>query len=100
MIDGPKITLGGRELVVPPANLRAIRAHGEVRDREGVTTKEIIDANFAFVLATLQRNYPDLTEDFLLDNMDSRNQSDIMGAIFKSAGFDKAAEAGEPPAGA
>lgn len=94
MIDGPKITIGDREFVVPPANLKAIRARLASREKADATAQEKIDANVAFMLTTLRRNYPDLTEDFLLEHLDTRNQMQIMAAIQEAAGFTKA-EPGE-----
>jgi hypothetical protein len=95
MIDGPKLTLGDREFIVPPANLKAIRAHMASRANTEATSQEKIDANVAFILTTLQRNYPELTEDFLLDHLDARNQLDVMAKIQEAAGFTKAEPAGE-----
>jgi hypothetical protein len=97
MIDGPKLTLGGREFVVPPANLKAIRAHMASRSADS-SPQEKIDANVTFILTTLQRNYPDLTEDFLLDHLDTRNQLAVMAKIQEAAGFTKAEPAGEQTA--
>jgi hypothetical protein len=98
MIDGPKLTLGDREFIVPPANLKAIKAHSAVRKNPDATPEEKIDANIAFILTTLQRNYPDLTEDFLLEHVDARNQMAVMAKVLESAGYVKEAAAGETPA--
>jgi hypothetical protein len=98
MIEGPKLTLGGRDFIVPPANLKAIRAHSASRNNADATAQDKIDANVAFILTTLQRNYPDLTEDFLLDHLDARNQLDVMAKIQEAAGFVKAEPAGESKA--
>lgn len=95
MIDGPKLVLGDCEFTVPPANLKAIRAHSAARDNADATTQQKIDANVAFILTTLQRNYPDLTEDFLLEHLDARNQLEVMARIQEAAGFTKEAPAGE-----
>lgn len=98
MIDGPKLILGDREFTVPPANLKAIRAHNTARTKADATAQDKIDANVAFILTTLQRNHPDLTEDFLLEHIDARNQIDVMQAIQEAAGYTKA-EPGEASAG-
>lgn len=98
MIDGPKLTLGDREFIVPPANLKAIRAHMASRSNADATAEDKINANVAFILTTLQRNYPDLTEDFLLDHLDTRNQLDVMAKIQDAAGFTKADPSGEQEA--
>lgn len=98
MIDGPKLVLGGQEFIVPPANLKTIRAHTAARTKADSTAQERIDANVAFILTTLQRNYPDLTEDFVLTHVDARNQTDVMRIISEAAGYTKA-EPGEAPAG-
>lgn len=95
MIDGPKLTLGDREFIVPPANLKAIRAHTASRENAEATAQQKIDANVAFMLTTLQRNYPDLTEEFLLEHLDARNQLEVMARIQESAGYTKEAPAGE-----
>jgi hypothetical protein len=98
MIDGPKLTLGGQEFTVPPANLKAIRAHTEARTKADATAQDKIDANVAFILTTLRRNYPDLTEDFVLEHVDARNQIDVMQKIQQAAGYTKV-EPGEAQAG-
>jgi hypothetical protein len=89
MIDGPKITIGDREFVVPPANLKAIRAFTSVRENADATSTDRQNANIAFILNTLRRNYPDLTEDFILEHVDTRNQVAVMTKIQESAGFVK-----------
>jgi hypothetical protein len=98
MIDGPKLSLGGRDFIVPPANLKAIRAHMTSRTNAAATAEDKINANVAFILTTLQRNYPELTEDFLLDHLDARNQLDVMAKIQEAAGFTKAEPSGETQA--
>lgn len=100
LIEGVKITLGGREFVAPPLNFRALRRltpHFSALTTMGaVPTDDQIDVVIDIVLAALNRNYPDLVRDELEELLDLANLSVALQAILGASGLEKTS--GEAPA--
>lgn len=89
MIAGIKIFIGEEERVIPPLNLRALI---ELKDRlkafkpntyDPDTIELIQDCTFR----ALQRNYPDVTPDWVQDNVDLGNMHDVMAAVMDASGL-------------
>ena len=59
MIDGKRITLGGREFVAPPVPFSCMRRFADVFEGRAAPTVEVM-ADIVF--AALKRNYPDLDQ--------------------------------------
>ena len=59
MIDGKRITLGGREFVAPPVPFSCMRRFADVFEGRTSPTVEVM-ADIVF--AALKRNYPDLDQ--------------------------------------
>ena len=59
MIDGQRITLGGREFVAPPVPFACMRRFADVFEGRASPTVEVM-ADIVF--AALKRNYPDLEQ--------------------------------------
>ncbi len=59
MIDGKRITLGGREFVAPPVPFACMRRFADVFEGRASPTVEVM-ADIVF--AALKRNYPDLEQ--------------------------------------
>jgi len=77
LIEGVKLTLGGREFVVPPLSFKALREltprWPELTGMGDVPTGEQIDVVLGVVHSALIRNYPDLTLEDLEDLVDLGN---------------------------
>lgn len=90
MIAGIKIELGGRELVVPPLNLRALI---DLQDRlkayrAGAFDAESISLVVECAHRALARNYPDdVTVAFLEEYIDLGNMVDVMNAVLDVSGL-------------
>ncbi len=92
MIDGKKITLGGREFIMPPAPFGVVRRFKEVFEgREAADVTKMGD----IVFAALQRNYPDMSQQEFEDKyLDLGNIRDAFQAIMGASGAEQA-EPGE-----
>ena len=85
MLEGTKINLGGREFIAPPLPLKVFRVHPEwfamLAKIDGLPTPESVEVMTKIVLAALNRNYPELTEDDLGDLLDIVNLPKIMQIV-------------------
>jgi hypothetical protein len=85
MIDGIKISLGGEDYIVPPLNFRLLKKFDEdirsMRDLSASTDPmgELVRM-VPVITAALQRNYPDLTEDRVMDLLDLGNYRNVFEA--------------------
>ena len=93
LIEGVKITLGGREFVAPPLNFKALRKltpqFSALATMGAVPSDDQIDVVIDIVLAALNRNYPGLTRDELEDCLDLANLSLALQAILGASGLEK-----------
>lgn len=85
---GIKITLGDKDLVVPPLNFRALQ---QLQDRLGKFNGGVDPESISLVVdsayAALQRNYPDIDRDWLIDALDLGNMTDVMEAVMDVSGL-------------
>ena len=83
MIDGATITMGGRDWIVPPLNLKAIKKLGPAIEEIQKSTSQfdMLPVIGQLVLAALSRNYPDLSADEVDDMLDLSNSQTVMMAI-------------------
>jgi hypothetical protein len=91
--DGQTIYMGGQDWVIPGLSVRQFRTHflalaKNPKIPEGASLEETerllnesLDEKLPIVLAAMQRNYPDLTEERLLDMLDVVNMPRIVGYI-------------------
>jgi alkylhydroperoxidase/carboxymuconolactone decarboxylase family protein YurZ len=100
LIDGVRINLGGRDFVVPPLTLGALRAlqpqFKELANIGPLPSGEQIDAAAEVIHRALRRNYPDVTLDEILELVDVRAFPDVLAAICGASGLTQR-EAGDPP---
>lgn len=93
MFDGVKVTMGGREFILPPLTLKALRKMGPKIKLLGtmtdVPTEEQIAAMVEVVHAGLVRNYPDITVDELEDLIDLGNLREVFPAVMASSGLSR-----------
>ena len=90
--DGP--------LVVPPLTLGALE---QLQDRlasfKGGVDKESVATVIDAAHAALRRNYPDITREFVADQIDVGNFIDVFTCVMDVTGAKRKAAAGElPPA--
>ena len=102
MISGAKLTLGGTEYVVPPLNFKALE---DLQDRiagigtlSGFITKDQMAVIVDVVLASLQRNYPEMSRERVIDMLDLGNMAGVFKAVMGASGME-AAKPGEPRPG-
>lgn len=89
MIDGKKITLGGRDFIAPPAPFSCIRKYNDVFS--GKQTANLTDMA-DIVFAALSRNYPELSQDeFDQKYLDIGNLRNAFEAVMLTSGSKESA---------
>ncbi len=101
MIDGEKIFIGGKEYIFPDLTLLTIQKIWPVRHILSDPNHPECLANIvnAFCLG-LKRNYPEITEDFLNDNMlieEISGMSEVLKTQFDKLAKKKSQEIPTPP---
>jgi hypothetical protein len=107
--DGVKIKLGGEDYIVPPLSLRQVKKFQAIIEEQmeqsigaasdGPLNGDQVESMKTVILAALQRNYPELTEDWLEDNIDLGNLISVFVAAMGVNGLKKAAAELALPAG-
>jgi hypothetical protein len=80
MIDGRPIELQGEDYILPPISLSGLRRMGERHKLLGTLDPDAGDAFIDAMTYALQRNYPDMTRQFVDASVGVENAS----ALFKS----------------
>ncbi len=98
-IPGVAVNLGGVDYIIAPLNLRQAEElepiiSGLVQAPEGETVAAAIKRGLPIILASLQRNYPDITAEQLADLIDLGNFRACIDAVTSTSGYTK----GEPVA--
>lgn len=95
--EGITVYMDGREWVIPPLSVRQFRTYYSTLLDTDVTPEnwqQKVEAKLPIVLAAIQRNYPDITEEQLLDMLDLKTFTMVMAAIANASGL-RAARPGE-----
>ena len=93
MIDGQRITLGGREFVAPPVPFSCMRPFADVFEGRAAPTVEVM-ADIVF--AAMKRNYPDLDQKVFEDEcLDVGNLNLAFRAVMQASHVKEAATPGE-----
>ena len=94
ILEGQKVNLGGRDFVVPPLNLRALRILGprfaELASLSGNTAvfdPASLDTMVDIIHAAIVRNYPEITKDELSDLLDMGNLGPVFQAVAAQSGM-------------
>jgi len=90
---GITLNLGGTDYILPPISLGALEQlqtrvsefKGDVNDGKQVST--VIDS----ALASMQRNYPDITREQVADMIDIGNMADVFAAVMDVSGLKRKA---------
>lgn len=89
---GAKITLGGKEYIMPAMSLRSIKekvgAINDISAKGGVPTPEDVDVMAELVHTCLKRNYPDIELDFILDSVDMGNVRGLVKQALTGSGLE------------
>lgn len=96
MIPGVKVSMSGADWTIPPLTLGSLRRLlPQVQKMTAGTpmSEEQIDTLVEVVHAAMTRNYPDLTQERVLDLLDVGNASAVMGAVLNASGLRAAGEA-------
>ena len=97
MIDGKRITLGGREFVAPPVPFACMRRFADVFEGRASPTASVM-ADIVF--AALKRNYPDLDQKTFEDEcLDVGNLNFAFMAVMQASNAKEDNPPGEAPAG-
>ncbi|WP_423396025.1 hypothetical protein [Burkholderia sp. LMG 21824] len=104
LIDGVSVVLAGRTFVIPPLNFKLLQTLAEplaVVNKGGsfVSDPETRAAFVTVILASINRNYPDVTNDQLLDLLDVANAQSAMLALLGISGFKAKAANGDAGTG-
>ena len=95
---GVEIDLGGQSYIIPPLSLRQMKEYAEKLLSLGTVRLdnflEKLDVAMPIIAAAFKRNYPDMTEEKLLDLVDVANFKYVIQAINGTNGL-KEAKAGE-----
>lgn len=90
MVPGAEVEFGGRKMVLPPLNVRLLRAGYDAkldavaqqgRSMTGAPSAEFVDPLADCVLAALQRNYDGVTMEFVAEFMDLGNIGQLLRAL-------------------
>lgn len=82
MIDGEKIVLGGKEYVLADLNLKSVqKVYPYFSVLGNPSDPDFITAIIKVTTAGLQRNYPEITEDFVAENCMLNEMTDLGIAI-------------------
>ena len=95
--EGVPVWMDGREWIIPPLSLGQFRKHHGTLTNLDATPQnweELIATRTPIILGAIQRNYPDVTEEQLLEMIDLRTYREILEAIMHSSGM-RAAQPGE-----
>jgi len=93
MIDGPRVTLGGAERILAPLTLKTLKkisprlAVLKTLYSNAIPTTENLSLISEMVLASLNRNYPDITMEELDDWLDTGNLMPVFITVLRGSGM-------------
>lgn len=99
--EGVSIYMDGREWVIPTLSVRQFRQHYKLLLDTDVTVENWQDKvaeRIPLILAAMSRNYPEVTEEQLLDMLDLRSFNAVLLAISNASGIRRAQPGESGPA--
>lgn len=95
-ITGVKMTLGHQGWIIPPLNIDGLELHADnierVQKDAELKNKEKLVIMCDIVLTALQRNYPDMTIEFVKKWLDMGNVLLAFRAVMATSGYKEARE--------
>jgi hypothetical protein len=99
LLSGVKVSMGGRDYTLPPLTLGSLKRIGNkinaLSTIDSVPNEEQTEAIASIVLASVNRNYPEITQDELLEMIDLGNLKEIFEAVLGVSGIKKSESSGE-----
>lgn len=99
LLSGVKVSMGGRDYTLPPLTLGSLKRIGNkinaLSNIDSVPNEEQTEAIASIVLASVNRNYPEITQDELLEMIDLGNLKEIFEAVLGVSGIKKSESSGE-----
>lgn len=88
--DGRKVRIGGRDYIIPALSFRLLRVlEADLKlVGGGPETPETRAAALRVITACIRRNYPDVTEEQMEDELDLRNVMQVIEAIRGESGME------------
>jgi len=91
VIDGVKLTLGGRDFTVPPLSLKSVRKLAPklraITSMGDIPTDEEMDTVVEVVHSAIVRNYQEITAEEVEGFLDLGNLKDVLLAVLGVSGF-------------
>jgi hypothetical protein len=84
-IKGKPVDMGGYTWTVAPLTMRHLEAVQDLL-AEAKDQREVYRANLAGIVWSLQRNYPGITLEDVLDLVDAGNYPDVLAAVAGASG--------------
>lgn len=88
------VTIGGKHFEVKPLNLKSLKVlaeKGYLQKLSNVGSNSLdasqVDAVVQTVAITLQRNYPDITAEWIEEHVEVQDMGEILGTIMTVSGF-------------
>lgn len=96
MIEGKKISMGGKVYTIPPLNIKLFRQHKDaisqltsVEEVKKLSNFEYIEMALPVVVDDLKRNYPELTLEKLETDLAVSDMAPVVAAMFAASGVYK-----------
>ncbi len=87
---GIAVVVDGQELIVPSLTVRQFKQHQEILTKppaEGMDAATFMESRIPAIGDALRRNYPDITDDALLDKVDLANFRELVRAVQAASGM-------------
>jgi len=99
LLSGVKVQMGGRDFTLPPLTLGALKKIGDkiyiLSEMSSIPTPDQIDAMAQIILSSVNRNYPEVKQDELIELLDLGNLKSVFEAVLGASGIVRGSEPGE-----
>ncbi len=88
-IPGVEVVIGGQTFTAAPLNFKALRQYGQMIDEFGAgrkTKMSDLPLLLGVIAASLRRNHPDMTDEFLDENVDTVNVRPLLEKVMQASG--------------
>jgi hypothetical protein len=99
---GAWVRIGDEEYRVAPLGFRALQELGDkimsLKDMQQIPTREQMGVVIEIVHSAMQRNYPSMTAEQVIDMLDVGNFSPVLNSVMGASGFVRGDNSGNPSA--